>query len=173
MRKESFHDPADYPEASCGFDFDDIDARLGWSEPGTKLRREPEPQHPVAANNNNDRELDVDRIPIARQSDGIIKLLAMLLASNHLRLELLTLCTAFGMGALLGKGHSFKEMAQECGISKQAFSKRVLRMQDAFGLNPGRGQKCKAARESYREKQKEIWQRPERRPDDTFRLARS
>ncbi len=150
--------------------FDDIDARLGWSEPGCELRRDSEQQRPIATvqaaaidvvAHNNDREPDVDQIPIARQSDGIIKLLAMLLASDHLRLELLTLCAAFGMGALLG-GRSFAAMAQECGISKQAFSKRVLRMQDAFGLNPWRGQKCKAARENYREKQKEIWQRLER-----------
>ncbi len=157
--------------STSDFDFDDIDSRLGWSEPTDepqKVSLATKASNHVAPAINANEPCDVDNIPVASQSEAIIKVLALLLASGDLRLELLTLCASFGLSQLLG-GLSFAEMAKECGVSKQAFSRRVLKLQSSFNLSPCRGQKCVAARESYRKKQLEIWQRPERRPQNDWK----
>jgi hypothetical protein len=154
------------------FDFDGMDARLGWTERGDCEPKSDSQQLPPSPplNATVDEEFDPDTVPIPPQQEGIIKLICLLLASDHCRLELLTLAAAFGLSTLLG-GKSFSAMAQESGCTKQAFSRRVIRLQHAFNLPVTLAQKSVAARASYSKSQREVWKRPERQADNDLRLA--
>jgi hypothetical protein len=156
--------------ATTDFPFGDIDARLGWSESPS-----PDQQSPVAQTSDehagDQTDVDVEQIPIAPQSEAIIKILCRLLAAENTYLELLTLCSAFALQALLG-GKSFTLMAREAGVSRQRFSKHVLEIQKEFNLRPSRGQKSIESRQVYRETQLTVWQRPERKPDQILKMAK-
>lgn len=166
---------ANEPVATTGFDFDEIDVRNGWTEDDESLPSNPtSEQHAQNGNHckqaasvstTNTDPFNVDLTPVAPKSEAVIKLLSLLLAANDVKAELLVICSAFGMGALLG-GQSFTELAVSSGITKQAFSKRVIRMQKIFNLPVCRSQKCVAARESYRKAQLLAWQKTERQLPD-------
>ncbi|MEY2487386.1 MAG: hypothetical protein QOH39_3034 [Verrucomicrobiota bacterium] len=113
----------------------------------------------------------VDGTQIAPQSERILKVFCLLLAAEDTRQELLTLCAAFGLQALIG-GRSFSSMAREVGVSRQAFTKKVLTRQLEFKLPVSRGQKRVETREIYRNAQLAVWQRPERQPQQITKLAR-
>lgn len=178
MQRSSYHTADERafedhtPIQTSDFDFDGMDARLGWTENGDSAPEQPQSLPSLAATDDDDL-FDPDKVPIPPQQEGIIKLICLLLASDNTRLELLTLAAAFGLSALIG-GKSFSRMAVDAGVTKQAFSRRVIRVQRTFGLPTTRGQKSIAARVSYSKIQKEIWQRPERQPETTLKkLARN
>ena len=168
FRDAPFNDPSDWARASVDFDYSAVDESIARHEREARgeLEPEPEPDEATLSSNGNsdpsETEVDFDEIRVPAQSEAIIKVLAILLASQNTRLELLALVSAFGFQRLLG-GRSFAAMAIEAGITKQAFSKRVIRLQKEFHLPLGRGQKCINAREIYRQAQLKVWQRPDRR----------
>jgi hypothetical protein len=123
----SYHggDPAEYPQASIGFDFDAVDEALSGR----------------AVTN-----IEMITVPMA-----LFKLLALLVDSNDYMLEVDVAIAAVGIPFY--QGCSFTDMAKKHGISKQAFDKRVIRFQRDFQLPITRAQKSAAARASYQKTQ--------------------
>ncbi len=60
---------------------------------------------------------------------------------------------AIAMGIHIGEGRSLEEIAQAHGITKQALSKRAIRICDELGLPPSVLMRSEESRESYRVKQ--------------------
>jgi hypothetical protein len=113
-------DPANYPQASVGFDYDAVDNLDG-------------PMHSPVIDHST--------------ADALIRLLDFTNSDNYrLRCDVV----AAGSGLALFMGMSYTEMAKRHGISKQAFDKHVLKFQKDFRLPVTRAQKSVAARESYR-----------------------
>jgi hypothetical protein len=125
----SYHggDPAEYPQASIGFDFDAVDELLSARAVG---------------------HVEAVTVPMA-----LFKLLALLVDSNDYQLEVDVAIAAVGIPFY--QGCSFTDMAKKHGISKQAFDKRVIRFQKDFQLPITRAQKSAAARSSYQRTQLE------------------
>jgi transposase-like protein len=134
----SYHggDPAEFPQASVGFDFDAVDESLALHD-----RRADQ-----------ERRLQVVVAPM-RTSDALFKFIALVIDSNDYRLEIDVAIAAIGHP--LYQGCSFTDMAKKHGISKQAFDKRVIRFQKDFQLPITRAQKSTAARASYQRTQVE------------------
>ncbi len=128
-------DAAEANRASCDFDWDAVDARLDGERPETRSREQ--------------------RGDDFAAQEGIIRVLSMILDSRDSRLEALTLASAFGIAFI--SEESFSALAAKHGITRQAYSKRVLRLQREFGLPPARTQKAKRARAIYSGTQQEIW----------------
>lgn len=128
-------DAADLPSSSIDFDWDSV---------------------------YNDDEQEVDQIEFLKQrieseverrcaekvQKAMVRLLAQIVESSNYRLKIDVSIMACGFPFY--EGMSFTEMGKKHNISKQAFSKHVLKFQDELGLPPTRGQKSKRARESYR-----------------------
>lgn len=62
---------------------------------------------------------------------------------------------AFALGIHLGEGRTCEEIAEAHGITKQAFSKRVIRIGQDLGLSPSVLMRSFESRRSYQIKQKE------------------
>jgi hypothetical protein len=142
-------DPADYPQASIGFDFDAIDERLLASERNS---------HPgPAAESVN---ANIEKLIAMRAADAVMQVIARILDSHDPRLEANILAAASGLA--LCAGWSYTEMAKQYGISKQAFDKRVLKCQKDFKFPATRAQKSLRARLSYQQTQLDRIDRLER-----------
>jgi hypothetical protein len=119
-------DPADYPQASCGFDYDSLD-----ESPSTETIM----AEPMAA------------------SVALFKFIALMIDSTDYRLKIDVAIAAIGIP--LYQGCSYTELASKHGISKQAFDKHVLKFQKDFKLPITRAQKSPQARLSYKKHQLE------------------
>lgn len=62
---------------------------------------------------------------------------------------------AIAMGIHIGEGRSLEEIAKAHGITKQALSKRAIRICNELGLPPSVLMRSEESRESYRQKQKQ------------------
>ncbi len=134
-------DPAGYPQASCGFDYDAVDESLA--------RNDPVARHEC-------RITGVIEIP-TRAVDVLVKFIAHIIDSHNHRLEIDVAVAATGLP--IYQGCSFTDMAKKHGISKQAFDKRVIRFQKDFQLPITRAQKSTHARDNYRRTQRERQER--------------
>ena len=81
--------------------------------------------------------------------DTLSKVIAMIYDSMDYRLKIATIVMAFDLPMFMGKSQT--DVAKSHGVTKQALSKSIKKMQSAFGLNPTRGQKSKKACEKYRQ----------------------
>lgn len=126
-------DPADYPQSSIGFDYDEVDRRLELSYCGA-LRA------PAA-------------VVISTTADALIRLIDFIINSDNYLLRCDVIVA--GSGLALCMGMSYTEIAKKHGISKQAFDKHVLKFQKDFHLPVTRAQKSPQARVSYRKTQLE------------------
>lgn len=130
-------DPAEFPQASCGFDYDAVDEAIARHEKEDCLRRGVAIPSEVAI-----------AIPeIMRTCDALIKFIAFLMDATDYLLRLDVAIAA--IGCPLHQGWSYTAMAVKHGISKQAFDKHVLKFQREFQLPITRAQKSTAARKSY------------------------
>lgn len=134
-------DPADYPQASCGFDFDAVDES-------------------IARHDRDVRQRAGAAIPAAivlaitepmRTSDALFKFIALIIDSTDYLLKIDVAIAAIGIP--LYQGCSYTELASKHGISKQAFDKHVLKFQKDFHLPITRAQKSPQARLSYKKHQ--------------------
>jgi hypothetical protein len=136
-------DPAGYPQASCGFDFDAVDESIARHD--RELRQRTGLGVPVEV---------ILAIPEQmRTSDALLKYIAWVIDGNNYLLRIDVSIAAIGIP--LYQGISYTEMARKHGISKQAFDKQVLKFQKDFQLPITRAQKSPAARESYKRHQLE------------------
>ena len=126
-------DAAELPSASVEFDWDAI-------------YDDDEEQGLEALQKRIDKE--VDRRSAEKVQKAMVRLLAQIVESSNYRLKIDVSIMACGFPFY--EGMSFTQMGKKHNISKQAFSKHVLKFQDELGLPPTRGQKSKKARESYR-----------------------
>lgn len=97
-------------------------------------------------------EKEVERRSAEKVQKAMVRLLAQIVESSNYRLKIDVSIMACGFPFY--EGMSFTEMGKKHNISKQAFSKHVLKFQDELGLPPTRGQKSKKAREAYRKRTK-------------------
>jgi hypothetical protein len=123
-------DAAELPSASVEFDWDQIYADEQEKDPMEYL------------------EAEIERRCAERVQAAVIRFLAQIVDSSNYRLK--TDVAIMASGFPFYQGMSFTEMGKKHSISKQAFSKHVLRFQDELGLPPTRGQKSTQARETYR-----------------------
>lgn len=119
-------DPADYPQASCAFDYDVLD-----DSPSTE---------------------SVNSEPM-QASVALFKFIALMIDSTDYLLKIDVAIAAIGIP--LYQGSSYTELASKHGISKQAFDKHVLKFQKDFQLPITRAQKSPQARLSYKRHQLE------------------
>jgi hypothetical protein len=117
-------DPADYPQASIGFDYDSIDDRT-------------EPAY-----------IESERMSPAQ---ALIRVIDFIQKSENYRLAVDVIVA--GSGLALCQGWSYTELARRHDISKQAFDKHVLKFQKDFNLPVTRAQKSPQARLSYKKHQ--------------------
>lgn len=134
-------DPADYAQASCGFDYDSVDES-------------------IARHDREKRQRSGASIPAAivlaitepmRTSDALFKFIALIIDSTDYLLKIDVAIAAIGIP--LYQGCSYTELATKHGISKQAFDKHVLKFQKDFQLPVTRAQKSPQARMSYKHTQ--------------------
>lgn len=128
-------DPADYPQASVGFDYDAIDESLGTNAP---VKYTPEQSSLTPA-------------------EALFKFIAFIIDSSDYMREIDVAIAAIGFP--IYQGSSYTALAKKHSISKQAFDKHVLRFQKNFQLPVTRAQKSPQARSSYRKTQLDRQQR--------------
>jgi hypothetical protein len=121
-------DPATYPQASVGFDYEAVDAAIARSSAAYQVVSDS-----------------------LRTADALYKFIAFLIDSTDYMLKLDVAIAA--IGCPLYAGSSYTELAGRHQISKQAFDKHVLKFQKDFQLPVTRAQKSPQARTSYRKTQ--------------------
>lgn len=126
-------DPANYPQASIGFDYDAVEERMAARLPNRIV------EIPVSIGNT------------------LYKFIAFLIDSTDYRLRLDVAIAAIGVP--IYQGSSYTELAGKHTITKQAFDKHVLKFQKDFQLPVTRSQKSPQARLSYRKTQLERLER--------------
>lgn len=127
-------DPANYPQASIGFDYDEVEERM-------------------AARS---RQVPIVDIPVSI-ANTLYKFIAHLIDSTDYKLRLDVAIAAIGIP--IYQGSSYTELAVKHTITKQAFDKHVLKFQKDFQLPVTRSQKSPHARLSYRKTQLERQER--------------
>jgi len=123
-------DPANYPQASIGFDYDAVEERM--------------------AARANPQAVPIIDIPIGI-GNTLYKFIAFLIDSTDYLLKLDVAIAAIGVP--IYQGSSYTELASKHTITKQAFDKHVLKFQKDFQLPVTRSQKSPQARLSYRNTQ--------------------
>jgi hypothetical protein len=83
-----------------------------------------------------------------RSAEALIRFISILINSKNYRLRLEVAIASFNIPAR--QGETFTSRAKKFQISKQAFTKQVLRFQRDWKLPPTREQKTLKARESYK-----------------------
>jgi hypothetical protein len=73
-----------------------------------------------------------------------MRILSLVMNSEDYHVTLYTLANAFNLDLVCGQ--SFSELAKERGVSKAAYSKRMLQFQRAFGLGRGGLAQCRKCR---------------------------
>ncbi len=127
-------DPAEYPQASIGFNYDAVDGP-------------PEEQ---------DRAYGPMNLTL-KPMDVLLKFIAFVVDSSDPLREIDVAVAAIGLP--IHQGCSYTALAKKHAISKQAFDKHVLRFQKNFQLPVTRAQKSPQARASYRKTQLDRLQR--------------
>jgi hypothetical protein len=84
----------------------------------------------------------------SRAHEAMVRFIALLISCKNYRLRLEVAIASLNIQAR--QGETFTSRAKKFGISKQAFTKHVLKFQKDFRLPPTREQKTLRARESYR-----------------------
>jgi hypothetical protein len=134
-------DPADYPQASCGFDYDAVDESIARHDKAVRQR----------AGASIPAAVVLAITEPMRTSDALFKFIALVIDSTDYLLKIDVAIAAIGIP--LYQGCSYTEMAAKHGISKQAFDKHVLKFQKDFQLPITRSQKSPQARLSYKQHQ--------------------
>lgn len=93
----------------------------------------------------------VEEDHVTRSANTIRRMLV--LVRSQVRPALTCDAIAIAMGIHIGEGRSLDEIAEAHGITKQALSKRTIRVCEELGLPPSVLMRPESARESYRLKQ--------------------
>lgn len=88
------------------------------------------------------------------RSDILASFCARIRSCSNPSLVFDAICFATGISAL--EGQSATELAEQHGVTKQAFSKVAVQWCETFGLQPSRSMKSKKARRSYRKRAKDF-----------------
>ena len=129
---DSFYEPSeDFPYDKIDFDYDKLD--------GDEILEELPPtlQYYVKLKIRNEVQ------------DTLSKVISIIYDSVDYRLKIATIVMAFDLPMFMGKSQT--HVAKAHGVTKQALSKSIKKMQSLFGLTPTRGQKSEKACEKYRQ----------------------
>lgn len=129
---DTFYEPSeDFPYDKIDFDYNALD--------GDDILEELPPvlQHYIKLKISNEVQ------------DTLSKVISMIYDSMDYRLKIATIVMAFDLPMFMGKSQT--DVAKSHGVTKQALSKSIKKMQAIFGLHPTRGQKSKKACEKYRQ----------------------
>ncbi len=129
---DSFFEPSeDFPYDKLDFDYDKLD--------GDNILEELPPMLQYYV-----------RVKIQNEiQDTLSKIISIIYDSTDYRLKIATIVMAFDLPMFMGKSQT--HVAQIHGVTKQALSKSIKKMQKLFHLDPTRGQKSKTACEKYRQ----------------------
>lgn len=131
---ENFYEPSeDFPYDKLDFDYDKLD--------GDDILNELPPALQYFVKMKIQNEIQ----------DTLSKIISIIYDSTDYRLKIATLVMAFGLPMFMGKSQT--QVAKKHGVTKQALSKSIKKMQKLFGLTPTRGQKSEKACEKYRQLQ--------------------
>ena len=132
------YDSSQFYEPSVDFDYDSIDFNYHSIDEDSILEELP----PII-------QMYVKQKIKAEVQDALSRVLSLVYDSSDYRLKVATIVMAFGLPMFMGK--SQKTVAELHGVSKQALSKSIKRLQKMFRLPPTRGQKSEKACEKYRQ----------------------
>lgn len=129
---DSFFEPSeDFPYDKIDFDYDKLD--------GDEILEELPPTLQYYVKTKIQNEIQ----------DTLSKIISIIYDSTDYRLKIATIVMAFGLPLFMGRSQT--DVAKNHGVTKQALSKSIKKMQKAFGLSPTRGQKSQEACEKYRQ----------------------